>query len=82
MSLGAEIYAETLCAEVETRNKIAKGICNKKWYSGNKEIAISEMSDRYINNCIKWIEQCKTDEFNGYLDLFEEELKKRKDHKK
>lgn len=78
MSLGADICAEMLCTEAETRGRIAKGICNKKWYSGNKEIAISEMSDRYINNCIKWIGQCGTDEFNGYLDLFEEELKKRR----
>ncbi len=77
MSMGEEAYQDMLCERAAAESALDSG----KWRQRNGTyIRICDMTTSHIHNCINMLErqEDKIDEIGmGYLELFDEELKRR-----
>ena len=78
MSIGREAGTEIEIEDMLQRETMKQLAREKKWLKNGKIIDIDDMDDRYIQNCINWIQKNdETDMFIDHLYLFDKILRKR-----
>ena len=78
MSMGEDWIAEHAFDTEEHYMLVAQDAKQGIWYNKDGQaLKISEMKTGHIRNCLSFIQKISDDAYLCYVDVFEEELKKR-----
>lgn len=76
MSIGRELYYESIADSAFEEYKLANGIWTTR---DGREIPIREMTDTHLANCIRILRGCAVDGTDGeFLDMMVDEVERRR----